>query len=119
MVFPVVTDLQERIHKLEIEVSKQRHYINNMNDRISDILKIRVDIDTVHDSGRMLLRTICAEHGYDIKLITSRIRDRETVNKRYIVAKFLQDNHKNLAEIGRLINRDHTTIRNLLKRGIK
>lgn len=62
------------------------------------------------------LNKLCAKYEIDKCILLSSRRDYETVNKRILIAKELRNQGLSLPKIGKLLNRHHTSIMNLLKK---
>ena len=62
------------------------------------------------------LNKLCAKYDIDKCILLSSRRDSETVNKRILIAKELRNQGLKLTEIGKLMNRHHTSIMNLLEK---
>ena len=55
--------------------------------------------------------------GYTSQQICGARRTKELVNARFVIARQYADQGHSLSQIGRAMNRDHTSILSLLKRG--
>ena len=62
------------------------------------------------------LNKLCAEFEIDKCIVLSSRRDLPTVKKRAAIAKRLREAGLSLPKIGKLLNRHHTSIMNLLKK---
>lgn len=59
---------------------------------------------------RAIAKRVCQETGLDYSLVMGRCRETQFTQARQLIWSIAQQNGASLAQIGRVFNRDHTTI---------
>lgn len=111
--------LISRIEKLEIENKIIRKEMEVFQEEIFILKGKNAEREIKTQKARSVLEHLCKMYGFSVNKIVGLGRQRELVNERFIIANELHDMGYSNALIGRLMNRDHTSIAHLLNRGIK
>ena len=64
----------------------------------------------------IVLLWVCHEYNIELEDLISKLRFRELVRARSLIVKLLRDKNETLESIGLVINRDHASVLNLLKK---
>ncbi len=70
-------------------------------------------------SAKSYLAYLCKEYGFDINLVKCRRRDRSLVDSRVVIALKMRGAGYSYPIIGMAMDRDHTSIMHLVKRGVR
>ncbi len=112
-----IQKLNERINDINIAINDIIKDINKFqkhNENISSAIKSIREYRACNDGYEFLLE-ICNKFGFDLKKIQSNLRSRELVKQRFCIAHHLYNDHNlTYSQIGRLLNRDHTTVMNMV-----
>lgn len=108
----------DQLEELRVEICLFKKEIETLRNDIflmkGEIIEDKKAITKASDA----FNHFCKIYGFSVRAIKGSRRERVLVNERYIIAKEMHDAGFSTSVIGRMFNRDQSTIVHLLKRGI-